>query len=143
MILSFKKRNSGLGLIEFAVSLFILLILLLTAVLYFRQYIRIAMASEGQKLCSQIATAQGIYFMKYKYYRHVKPWVYNDKRLEVDARMNKHFHTFRVYTYNFRQTYVIKTFGIGIAKGIMVVYDSDPDKNGKTDSAPEMNVLGI
>lgn len=138
-----KTGNRGISALEYVIGLVILTLLLGLGFYVYMDYIRRAMVAEGITLCKAVETQQNTYHYDHGYYRNISPWVYKDDALDLDFRQNRYFYTFRVYTSYDWQTYKVKTFGAKGATGIMVVYDTDPDNNGKIDSAPKVTISGI
>ena len=142
-MIKIKSRDRGITALEYLIGFIVLIVLIVVGFYVYKDYIRRAMVAEGIAVCKAVATQQKTYHFDHGYYRNVSPWVYKDDQLDLDFRQNRYFNTFRVYTNYDWQSYKIKTFGTRGAEGILIVYDTDPDNNGKIDTGPKITVSGI
>jgi type IV pilus assembly protein PilE len=86
----------GFTLIELVIVIVIVGILSTIAVPIYRGYVRRAMAAEGKALLGAIAKAEKAYLAEHNRYVAVNPVTGYSAALDIDARDNKYYRTFRV-----------------------------------------------
>jgi prepilin-type N-terminal cleavage/methylation domain-containing protein len=88
--------RKGFTLIELVVVIVIIGILSTIAVPIYRSYTRRAMASEGKALLGAVATAEKTYLVEKNSYWGVATATGYDATIDVDARQNKYYTTYKV-----------------------------------------------
>ena len=121
-----KKRKliHGFTLVELVITIVIVGILSLVAVPIYRNYVRKSMGTEASALLGAINNAEKIYLTEYGmfYTTNLKAF---DEILDVDARSNKYFTSFRIiYNATDDLCYAI-TEGNGGASGISATLITD------------------
>ncbi len=116
------KRAKGFTLVELVIVIVIVGILSVVAVPIYRGYTRKAMASEGKALLGTVQTSEKVYFAEHAAFLAStgNDFVSIDTELDVDARSNKYFKTFKVTVdgQGAGATYTAITTGTGGASGI-------------------------
>ncbi len=92
------KRAKGFTLVELVIVIVIVGILSIVAVPIYRGYTRKAMGTEAKSLLGSIQTAQKVYYAEYATFLNLGTESSFSEALDVDARSNKYFKTFKVTT---------------------------------------------
>ena len=111
------KRAKGFTLVELVIVIVIVGILSIVAVPIYRGYTRKAMATEGKSLLGTVQTAQKIYYTENAGFATVAQTCFTTI-LDVDARPNKYFSSFKVTGSG--DTWSAVTTGTGAASGIVL-----------------------
>lgn len=115
MIFASIKKNIAFTLVELVITIVIVAILSLVAVPLYRGYTRKAMTTEGRAVIKNIENSEKVYYVEFYEYYPV-PDTSFDNTLDVDARANKYFTTFKVDVT--AEGFVAQTSGAGSATGV-------------------------
>ena len=115
MILGFIKNDKAFTLVELVIVIIIVGILSLVAVPIYRGYTRKAMSTEGKTVIKNIENSEKVYYVEHFQYYPVSETSY-DSTLDIDARANKYFTTFKVDVNS--TGFVAQTSGSGTASGV-------------------------
>lgn len=129
-----RTKNRGFTLIELVVVMVIIGILSVISVPMYRNYVERAMGSEGKAMIGGIAKAEKVYYAEFGRFLEVAR-TNKDSIIDVDARTNTYYPEYTVVTGGAGQTFFITAHGNAEAPWD-VTYDSDPDNNNVTDTAP-------
>ena len=119
-----KKSLYGFTLVELVIVIVIVGILSIVAVPIYRNYVRRAMGTEASSLLGAINSAEKIFLTENGTF-YTTGLTSFDETLDVDARSNKYFTSFKI-TYNAAENlcYAV-TEGVGQAEGISATLITD------------------
>jgi prepilin-type N-terminal cleavage/methylation domain-containing protein len=115
MIFAPIKKKNAFTLVELVIVIVIVGILSLVAVPIYRGYTRKAMTTEGKALIKNIENSEKVYYVEFCNYYTASETSFNPT-LDVDARANKYFTTFKVDVNG--DGFVAQTSGSGTATGV-------------------------
>jgi len=118
------KKSKGFTLVELIIVIVIVGILSIVAVPIYRGYTKKAIATEAKALLGSIATAQRVYYAEFGNYYEISSSVTFNTTLDIDARSNKYFDSYKVTTAGAANSYTFTSIVEGrigsAAEGISV-----------------------
>ena len=121
------KGEKGFTLVELVVVIIIVGILSISAVPIYNGYTRRAYAAEGRALLGSILTAEGVYYSECGNYATEAANTSKGTALDIDARKNKYFRTFKVDGGGDTFTAIISGSGAASAISLTLVQPSDSE----------------
>jgi len=117
----FKFSNKGFTIGELLIVIAIIVVLALIAFPIYKGYAGKALKSEGKALVVSIQNAENKYFAKFgQYYDGKNIETSYDATLDIDARNNKNFKTFKTSADNSGKEYTVTVIGSDKADGIVL-----------------------
>lgn len=132
------KNIKAFTLVELVIVIVIVAILSIIAVPIYRGYTRKAMLTEGQALLSSIEKQEKIYYVEFANYLAIPDTSFSSSlSIDVDARSNKYFTSFRVDLSG--NGFTASTTGINGASGIVLTLTSADMKEKSTMTATNVD----